>query len=70
LSAASEKAAEELANFETDLTAALLALGRDVAIGRPGPPPAGVGDRKRTPPDIAARLASVIDEGDFTGVAG
>jgi len=66
LSSASEKAAEELANFETDLTAALLALGRDVAIGRPGPPPAGVGDRKRTPPDIAARLASVIDEGDFT----
>jgi len=66
LSATSEKAAEELANFETDLTAALLALGRDVAIGRPGPPPAGVGDRKRTAPDIAARLASVIDEGDFT----
>ena len=66
LSASSEKAAEELANFETDLTASLLALGRDVAIGRPGPPPAGVGDRKRTAPDIAARLASVIDEGDFT----
>jgi murein L,D-transpeptidase YcbB/YkuD len=66
LSAASESAAEELANFETDLTAGLLALGRDVAIGRPGPPPAGVGDRKRTAPDIGARLAAVIDEGDFT----
>jgi murein L,D-transpeptidase YcbB/YkuD len=66
VSSASEAAAAELANFETDLTAALLALGRDVAIGRPGPPPAGVGDRKRTPPDFAARLAAVIDEGDFT----
>jgi murein L,D-transpeptidase YcbB/YkuD len=66
LPVARDSAAEELANFETGLTAALLALGRDVAIGRPGPPPPGVGDRKRTPPDIAARLASVIDEGDFT----
>ena len=66
LSSASEAAAEELATFETHLTAALLALGRDVAIGRPGPAPAGVGDRKRTPPDLPARLASVIDEGDFT----
>ncbi len=65
-SARSERAAEELAQFETDLTAALLALGRDVAIGRPGPAPAGVGDRKRTPPDIAARLGSVIDQGDLT----
>lgn len=57
---------DELARFETNLTAALLALGRDVAVGRPGPPPAGVGDRRRQSPDIAARLASVIDDGDFT----
>ncbi len=56
----------ELAKFETDLTAALLALGREVAVGRPGQPPAGVGDRRRKSPDIAAHLASLIDEDDLT----
>jgi murein L,D-transpeptidase YcbB/YkuD len=57
---------DELAKFETDLTAALLALGRDVAVGRPGQPPAGVGDRRRKSPDIAVHLASLIDENDLT----
>jgi murein L,D-transpeptidase YcbB/YkuD len=59
--------ATELARFESGLTAGLLALGRDVALGRPGGPPAGVGaERRRKAPDIATRFAAVIDEGDFS----
>ena len=62
-----EATAADLARFESGLTAGLLALGRDVAIGRPGGPPAGVGaERRRKAPDIASRFAAVIDEGDFS----
>lgn len=56
----------DLAAFEIEVTAGLLALGRDVAIGRPGTPPQGVAtSRKRTPPDFVARFTSVVDEGDL-----
>ena len=41
----------DLARFELDLTRGLIALGRDVSMGRQ---------------NIAARLAAVIDEGDFS----
>lgn len=63
---ANVKSADQLAEFESKLTAALLALGRDVAVGVAGPAPSGVGDRRRSPPDIAANLGSVVDEGDVT----
>ncbi|HXT71471.1 MAG TPA: L,D-transpeptidase family protein [Vicinamibacterales bacterium] len=60
-----DESAGDLAKFESEVTSALLALGRDVAVGQPGAPPAGTGDRRREPPEIATRLAAVVDEGDI-----
>jgi len=56
-------AAADMARFEADVTAALIALGHDVAVGSSGAPPAGVpSGSRRTAPDIVSRLAAAIDE--------
>jgi len=55
----------ELAGFEAQLTAALLALGRDVAIGRQSPGGRLRISSRRTPPDLVARLAARIESNDL-----
>jgi murein L,D-transpeptidase YcbB/YkuD len=51
--------AGRLAEFDWRLTAAMLAFGRDLALGRQV---RGAGtERRREPPDFAARLAGVLD---------
>jgi murein L,D-transpeptidase YcbB/YkuD len=53
---------EKLAAFETRVTAALLALGRDVALGRTRPNEVvGQWKARRQTPDLAGTLASAID---------
>ena len=62
-SAAKDQArAEELANFDVRMTAALLRLGRDVAIGRVSPDVVGAQWKPRlTPSDLAASLGTAVN---------
>ena len=56
-----------LAKLDSDLTRALLALGRDVAVGVSDALPQGVIVREagRSVPDVASRLSAIVEEGDF-----
>jgi murein L,D-transpeptidase YcbB/YkuD len=55
----------ETARFDVRVTTALLALGRDVALGRNRPDAIAIGwEARRTPPDLAATLAKA---GEGTG---
>lgn len=56
-----------LAKLDADITCALLALGRDVAIGVSDKPPQGVIVREagRKMPDVAARFSGLVEEGNL-----
>lgn len=55
----------ELADFEAQLTAALLGLGRDVAIGRLAPGGRLRMSSRRATPDVAARLSACVEANDL-----
>lgn len=53
---------QRLAEFDARLTAALIAMGRDVAMGRTSPKVLEARGKSRRPPvDVAARLGAAID---------
>lgn len=56
--------ARTLAQFEVGLTASLLRLGRDVAVGR-APEPGKPGGSRRAAPDLAGSLHRARDEGEL-----
>ena len=62
------RTAAALAKLDSDLTRALLALGRDVAVGVSDAPPAGVitRDAGRAVPDVAARFSGIVEEGNLS----
>jgi murein L,D-transpeptidase YcbB/YkuD len=62
-----ERTAAALARLDSNLTRALLDLGRDVAVGVSDTLPPGVIVREagRTPPDVATRLSAIVEEGDL-----
>jgi len=55
----------ELADFEAQLTSALLALGRDVAIGHSSPGGRLRMSSRRTTPDLVARLTARLESNDL-----
>ena len=57
--------ARKLAQFEVRLTASLLSLGRDVAVGRAPAEPGKPGGSRRAAPDLAGSLHRSAEEGEL-----